>query len=168
MFFSSSYIEASSIKGDYLVANDTKLSISEKLGYGMGDAACGIVYSSVTMFLTWFYTDIYGLSAAAVGVMFLVTRVLDAITDPLTGIVADRVKTRWGHFRPWLIWFAVPYAVLAVMTVPAIFESTGSVFSATVGFAAAVLLAYRGAALLPVALAACGVVFCTEWMMRLF
>ena len=62
----------------------------------------------------------------------------------------------------------VPYAVLAVMTVPAIFESTGSVFSATVGFAAAVLLAYRGAALLPVALAACGVVFCTEWMMRLF
>lgn len=49
-------------------------------------------------------------------VMFLVTRVLDAITDPLTGIVADRVKTRWGHFRPWLIWFAVPYAVLAVMT----------------------------------------------------
>ncbi len=64
----------------------------------MGDAACGIVYSSVTMFLTWFYTDIYGLSAAAVGVMFLVTRVLDAITDPLTGIVADRVKTRWAIF----------------------------------------------------------------------
>ena len=98
------------------MANDNKLSIAEKLGYGMGDAACGIVYSSVTMFLTWFYTDIYGLSAAAVGVMFLVTRVLDAITDPLTGIVADRVKTRWGHFRPWLIWFAIPYAVLAVMT----------------------------------------------------
>ncbi|POP43564.1 MFS transporter [Superficieibacter electus] len=98
------------------MAGDNKLSIAEKLGFGMGDAACGIVYSSVTMFLTWFYTDIYGLSAAAVGVMFLVTRVLDAITDPLTGIVADRVKTRWGHFRPWLIWFAIPYAVLAVMT----------------------------------------------------
>lgn len=53
--------------------HDNKLSFAEKLGYGMGDAACGIVYSSVTMFLTWFYTDIYGLSAAAVGVMFLVT-----------------------------------------------------------------------------------------------
>ncbi len=78
--------------------HDNKLSFAEKLGYGMGDAACGIVYSSVTMFLTWFYTDIYGLSAAAVGVMFTVTRVLDAITDPLTGIVADRVKTRWGIF----------------------------------------------------------------------
>lgn len=98
------------------MSDKNKLSITEKLGFGMGDAACGIVYSSVTMFLTWFYTDIYGLSAAAVGIMFLVTRVLDAITDPLTGIVADRVKTRWGHFRPWLIWFAIPYAVLAVMT----------------------------------------------------
>ncbi len=93
-----------------------KLSVIEKLGFGMGDAACGIVYSSVTMFLTYFYTDIYGLSAAAVGVMFLVTRILDAVSDPLTGIIADRVKTRWGHFRPWLIWFAIPYAVLAVMT----------------------------------------------------
>ncbi|MFG6653439.1 glycoside-pentoside-hexuronide (GPH):cation symporter [Scandinavium sp. M-37] len=93
-----------------------KLSVAEKIGFGMGDAACGIVYSSVTMFLTYFYTDIYGLSAAAVGVMFLVTRILDAITDPLTGLVADRVRTRWGHFRPWLIWFAIPYAVLAVLT----------------------------------------------------
>ena len=69
--------------------HDNKLSFAEKLGYGMGDAACGIVYSSVTMFLTWFYTDIYGLSAAAVGVMFLVTRVLDAITDPIMGAIAE-------------------------------------------------------------------------------
>ena len=96
--------------------HDNKLSFAEKLGYGMGDAACGIVYSSVTMFLTWFYTDIYGLSAAAAGAMFLVTRDLDAITDPLTGIVADRVKTRLGHFRPCVIWFSVPYALLSVMT----------------------------------------------------
>ena len=95
---------------------DNRLSVSEKLGFGMGDAACGIVYSSVTMFLTWFYTDIYGLPAADVGVMFLVTRVLDAIIDPLTGLLADRTRTRWGHFRPWLIWFAVPYAVIAVLT----------------------------------------------------
>ncbi|MFO6295663.1 MFS transporter, partial [Pseudomonas aeruginosa] len=75
---------------------DNNMRFGEKLGYGMGDAAWGIVYSSVTMFLTWFYTDIYGLSAAAVGVMFLVTRVLDAITDPLTGIGADLAKSRSG------------------------------------------------------------------------
>lgn len=98
------------------MSTSRKLSVAEKIGFGMGDAACGIVYSSVTMFLTYFYTDIYGLSAAAVGIMFLVTRILDAVTDPLTGLIADRVRTRWGHFRPWLIWFAVPYAVLAVLT----------------------------------------------------
>lgn len=92
------------------------LSVSEKLGYGMGDAACGIVYSSVTMFLTYFYTDIYGLSAAAVGVMFLLTRIFDAVIDPVVGLVADRTRTQWGHFRPWLIWFAIPYAVIAVLT----------------------------------------------------
>ena len=68
----------------------------------------------------------------------------------------------------WLYIVVMAGVTYLIMTVPAIFESTGSVFSAAVGFAAAVLLAYRGAALLPVALAACGVVFCTEWMMRLF
>ncbi|EBB3991632.1 MFS transporter [Salmonella enterica] len=98
------------------MSDTSRLSTVEKLGFGMGDAACGIVYSSVTMFLTYFYTDIYGLSAAAVGTMFLLTRILDAVSDPLTGILADRIKTRWGHFRPWLIWFAIPYAVMAVMT----------------------------------------------------
>ncbi len=95
---------------------NARLSTMEKLSFGMGDAACGIVFSSVTMFLTYFYTDIYGLDAAAVGIMFLVTRILDAVVDPLTGMIADRVKTKYGHFRPWLIWFAVPYAVMAVMT----------------------------------------------------
>ena len=78
-----------------------------------------------------------------------------------------RKKLRSRFIKSFL--FYVPYAVLAAMTVPAIFESTGSVFSAAVGFAAAVLSGSPcGAALLPVALAACGVVFCTEWMMRLF
>lgn len=98
------------------MTGNQKLSVMEKLGFGMGDAACGIVYTSVTMFLTYFYTDIYGIPAAAVGIMFLVTRVLDAIVDPIIGLLADRTHTRWGHFRPWLAWFAVPYAVIAVMT----------------------------------------------------
>ena len=88
------------------------------------------------------------------------------LIDLLLPLALLRKKLRSRFIKSFL--FYVPYAVLAVMTVPAIFESTGSVFSAAVGFAAAVLLAYRGAALLPVALAACGVVFCTEWMMRLF
>lgn len=75
-----------------------------------------------------------------------------------------RKKLRSRFIKSFL--FYVPYAVLAVMTVPAIFESTGSVVSAAAGFIIAVVLAYNGAALLPVALAACGVVFCVEWLLR--
>lgn len=97
--------------------NDTDtLSAREKICFGLGDAACGLVFSSLTMFLTYFYTDIYGISAVAVATMFLVVRCVDAVADPMIGLIADRTHTRWGHFRPWLVWFGVPYAVLAVLT----------------------------------------------------
>lgn len=92
------------------------LTFKEKVSYGLGDTASNIVFQSVMMFLTFFYTDIFGLSAAAVGTMFLVVRVFDAVTDPLMGALADRTNTRWGKFRPYLIWLAVPYAVICVLT----------------------------------------------------
>ncbi|MBN0997580.1 MFS transporter, partial [Pseudomonas aeruginosa] len=97
--------------------------------------ACGIVYSSVTMFLTWFYTDIYGLSAAAVGVMFLVTRVLDAITDPIMGAIADATSTRWGRFRPWLLAICVPFAVSCVLvySIPS-FSDSGKIAYAVAAY----------------------------------
>lgn len=93
-----------------------KLSRTEKFSYGLGDTASNIVFQSVMMFLTFFYTDIFGLSAAAVGTMFLAVRVLDAVTDPLMGALADRTETRWGKFRPYLLWLAVPYAAVCVLT----------------------------------------------------
>jgi glycoside/pentoside/hexuronide:cation symporter, GPH family len=93
-----------------------KLSRLEKFSYGLGDTASNIVFQSVMMFLTFFYTDIFGLSAAAVGTMFLAVRVLDAVTDPVMGALADRTQTRWGKFRPYLIWLAVPYAAICVLT----------------------------------------------------
>lgn len=96
--------------------NADALSVREKICFGLGDAACGLVFSSLTMFLTYFYTDIYGLSAVAVATMFLVVRCVDAVADPVIGLIADRTRTRWGHFRPWLVWFGVPYAVMAVLT----------------------------------------------------
>lgn len=92
------------------------LSFKEKFSYGLGDTASNIVFQSVMMFLTFFYTDIFGLSAAAVGTMFLVVRIFDAVTDPLMGAIADRTKTRWGKFRPYLLWLAVPYALICVLT----------------------------------------------------
>lgn len=113
-----------------------KLSVGEKIGYGMGDAASNIVFQSVMMFLAFFYTDIFGISAAAVGTLFLAVRVLDAVTDPLMGALTDRTETRWGKFRPYLLWLAIPYALVCVMafTTPD-FDDTGKLIYAYVTYA---------------------------------
>lgn len=92
-----------------------KVSVIEKVGYGLGDAASNIVFQVVMGFLLYFYTDVFGISAAAVGTLFLVVRLFDAITDPVMGGIADRTNTRWGKYRPYLLWFAIPYGLLAVL-----------------------------------------------------
>lgn len=81
----------------------------------MGDAGCNIIFGSIMLFLSFFYTDIYGLSPALVGVLMLSVRVVDAVTDVIMGAIADRTQTRWGRFRPWLLWMAFPYAVMSVL-----------------------------------------------------
>ncbi|HKB89876.1 MAG TPA: MFS transporter [Opitutaceae bacterium] len=88
------------------------LSFKEKLAYGLGDTASNFFFQAFNLFLVYYYTDIVGLSPAAVGTMMLFTRVLDAVLDPITGIVADRTKSRWGKFRPYILWGAVPYGLL--------------------------------------------------------
>ncbi len=93
-----------------------KLSLREKIGYGFGDAASSMFWKLFSMYLMFFYTDIFGLSAAFVGTMFLITRIWDAAFDPFVGILGDRTETRWGKFRPYLLWMAVPFAVLGVLT----------------------------------------------------
>jgi len=93
-----------------------KLSLYEKIVYGLGDMASNLVFMTVMNFLLFFYTDIYGLSAAAVGTLFLVVRTFDAVVDVLVGVAADRTRTRWGKFRPWLLWMAGPLAVVAIFT----------------------------------------------------
>jgi GPH family glycoside/pentoside/hexuronide:cation symporter len=90
------------------------LTFSEKLGYGLGDTASNIVYQAVINVLLYFYTDVYGLTAAAAGTLMLVVRLFDAVTDPVMGAVADRTRTKHGRYRPWMLWIAVPYGVLAV------------------------------------------------------
>lgn len=93
-----------------------KLSLKEKLGYATGDFASNLFWQPFTIFLLYYYTDIFGLSAAAVGTMFLVTRVWDTFFDPLVGIIADRTQTRWGKFRPYLLWLAIPFGVIGALT----------------------------------------------------
>jgi GPH family glycoside/pentoside/hexuronide:cation symporter len=97
-------------------AGSQKLSIMEKVGFSCGDAASNIFFQTFILFITIFYTDVFGLSAAAVGLMFLVTKIWDAVNDPMMGLIADRTETRWGKFRPYLLWFAIPFGILGVLT----------------------------------------------------
>lgn len=94
----------------------TKLSIKEKIGYGLGDTASHFVWDMVGFWILIFYTDTFGISAAAAGTIMLVARVWDMISDPIMGVIADRTNTRWGKFRPYILWMALPYSILAVLT----------------------------------------------------
>jgi len=93
-----------------------KLSVREKIGFGLGDTASNLVWASLMSFIMFFYTDVFGITAAAVGTMFLFARVFDGVTDFLIGAMADRTQTRWGKFRPFLLWMAIPLAVMMVLT----------------------------------------------------
>lgn len=93
-----------------------RLSVREKISYGLGDAGGTIVTGLISNFLTFFYTDIFGLTPAIVGTLFVVLRVIDAISDPLIGIVADRTSTKMGQFRPFILWTAIPLGLIAFLT----------------------------------------------------
>ena len=93
-----------------------QLKLSEKVGYACGDVASNFYWRVFDVFLFIFYTDVFGLSAAAVGTMMLVTRLIDAFSDPLMGAIADRTKTRFGKFRPYLLWGIIPMVAAGVLT----------------------------------------------------
>lgn len=92
------------------------IKIQEKIGYGLGDMASSMFWKLFGAYLLLFYTDIFGIAAGTVGTMFLVTRIWDAFVDPIVGVVADRTESKWGKFRPFLLWLAVPFGVLGVLT----------------------------------------------------
>lgn len=115
---------------------NVKLSFREKAGYSLGDAGANFVFQMMIVFQTAFYTDVMGIGAAAVGWMLLLVRFSDAITDPIMGMIADRTNTRWGKFRPWLIWSAIPFALLfwAAYTVPEGMSSNGRLWYAAITY----------------------------------
>jgi len=94
----------------------SKLSVKEKIGYGLGDTASHFVWDMVGFWLLFFYTDVYGISAAVAGTIMLVARFWDMAIDPVIGVISDRTNTRWGKFRPYILFGAIPYAVLAILT----------------------------------------------------
>ena len=93
-----------------------RLGVGEKIGYALGDTATNFVWRAVIVFLPFFLTEAAGIGAAAVGVLLLVCRVWDGVSDLAMGAVADRTRTRWGKFRPWILWMAVPFGVMGVLT----------------------------------------------------
>ncbi|MGO9242856.1 MAG: MFS transporter [Bryobacteraceae bacterium] len=93
-----------------------KLSVTEKIGYGLGDMAANFVFQAMLALQLSFYTDTFGLSAAQAGTLFLVVGLGAAAINPIMGIIADRTNTRYGKFRPWLLWTALPFGIIGVLT----------------------------------------------------
>lgn len=112
-----------------------KLKLSEKIGYGLGDMSSSMFWKLFGAYLMIFYTDVFGLSAAIVGTMFAITRIWDSLFDPVVGAVADRTESRWGKFRPYLLYLAVPFAVIGILTfLTPPFGTTGKVVYAFVTY----------------------------------
>jgi GPH family glycoside/pentoside/hexuronide:cation symporter len=123
-------------------SNTVPLSFKEKFGYGMGDMASNFYMGFFALFLLYYYTDVYGISAAAAATMLLVTKFIDAISDPAMGLLADRTTTKWGKYRPYLLWMAIPYALLgSLLFLGPEFGDTGKLIFAYVSYSL-VMLAY--------------------------
>jgi Na+/melibiose symporter-like transporter len=110
-----------------------RLSFAEKAGYSAGDAAANFVFMTMILFQLNFYTDVFGLTASAAAAILLWPRLWDAVFDPVMGVLADRTQTRWGKFRPWVLWTAGPWAVVMVLA-----------YSTPKGWSTAALIAYAG------------------------
>lgn len=107
------------------------IKLREKIGYGLGDAASSMFWKLFTMYLLFFYTDVVGISSAVVGTMFLITRIWDTFLDPFVGILGDRTNSRWGKFRPYLLWIAIPFGICGILT----FSSFGDNMTTKIIFA---------------------------------
>jgi GPH family glycoside/pentoside/hexuronide:cation symporter len=112
-----------------------KLSFKEKAGYALGDTASNLFWMTFVFFGSIFYTDVFGIRPEQMATLFFVTRIIDTFFDPIVGMVADRTNTRWGKFRPYILWFVVPFAVcgtFAFITPP--FGGTGKLVYAYITY----------------------------------
>ncbi len=107
----------------------------QRLGYGIADLSCNLVWQLISLYLMFFYTDVMNLPAWYVGVMFLVTRLVDGVADVLMGLVIDNTATRWGRCRPYLLIGAVPFGLLCILAfyVPD-FSTTGKLVYAFITY----------------------------------
>lgn len=92
-----------------------KVSMAEKIGYSLGDCSANLVFQMMMIYQTKFYTDVFGLEGAVAGSVMLIARIVDAFVDPTVGILSDRTQTRWGKYRPWVLWTALPFMVFYIL-----------------------------------------------------
>lgn len=118
-----------------------KISIREKICYGLGDSSANIFLGMTMMFLPYFYTDVVGISASAMGILFLAARLMDAFSDPIIGNFADKHETKYGHYRPFLLYLAIPYGLscFLVFLAPDL-SYTGKLIYATVTYLFLILM----------------------------
>ena len=110
-----------------------KLSFVEKAGYSAGDAAANFVFMTMVLYQLNFYTDVFGLSASAAAAILLWPRLWDAVFDPIMGVLADRTETRWGKFRPWVLWTSIPWVIVMILA-----------YSTPHGWSMGMMIAYAG------------------------
>ncbi|WP_211748672.1 MFS transporter [Paenibacillus sp. Marseille-Q4541] len=94
---------------------DKQVSWKERISYGLGDTASNLIFQTVTLYLMFYYTDVYGLNVAAVGTLFLLARIIDAFDGPIFGILIDRTTSKYGKSRPWFLWLSIPFAAIAIL-----------------------------------------------------
>ncbi|HWV67553.1 MFS transporter [Chitinophaga sp.] len=118
-----------------------KISLKEKIGYGFGDMASSMFWKLFGMYLLFFYTDVMGIAAAAVGTMFLITRIWDTFFDPVVGTLSDRTHSKWGKFRPYILYMAIPFGIIGVLTftTPA-YSATGKLVYAYITYSAMMMI----------------------------
>ena len=103
------------MKNETSVSNIGRASLTEKIGYGLGDMSSSMFWKIFTAYLPFFYSTIFGLSLVDATFLMLVTRIWDAVSDPMMGVISDRTQTRWGKYRPYLLWCAIPFAVCGIL-----------------------------------------------------
>lgn len=98
-----------------MMSNNQKIPLFEKISYGLGDTGSNLIYTVITTYLTFYFTDIYGIGAAAVGTLMLIARLVDMIDSPILGILIDKTNTKWGKSRPWILWSCIPFSIVSIL-----------------------------------------------------
>ena len=99
-----------------MTTDNTKTSLREKIGYGLGDMSSSMFWKIFSYYLPIFYSDVFGLHPSDAAMLLLITKLYDAVSDPVMGLIADRTRTRWGRYRPWLLWVALPFALVGILS----------------------------------------------------